>query len=273
MMLASLDRRLAGLPAAWLATLATAGVGAVGLLDYFTGYEIALSILYLGPIGLAAWYGGRRTWIWIALLSCIVWFLADVGLGHAYSNAAIPVWNAFVRLGFFLIVAMLLEALRARLSGAQWLATNDPLTGLLNSRGFAERLEYTLALARRNRAALTVAYVDLDDFKRINDLHGHDAGDRLLRVVATTLKSSVRHSDAVARLGGDEFALLLPETDQDGAQLLLSKLREGLDEASASAGSPVCCSVGAVTFAQAPVNAVRRPLAARAACGSPGRPC
>jgi diguanylate cyclase (GGDEF)-like protein len=252
--LASLDRRLGGLPPVWIAILAAFGVGIVGLVDFLTGYEIALSILYLGPVGMAAWYGKRRAGIWIAALSCAAWFAADVGVGHVYSHLWIPAWNALVRLGFFLIVALLVDALHARLSTAQWLATNDPLTGLLNSRGFAERLEYVLALARRNRTPISLAYLDVDDFKRINDRDGHDAGDRLLQDVAAALRKGVRNSDAVARLGGDEFALLLPDTDEDGAQLLMSKLTEALLHSTRS-GQTVGCSVGVATFIQPPDSA------------------
>jgi diguanylate cyclase (GGDEF)-like protein len=250
-----LDRWIARLTRVRVATLAACGVGAVGVLDSLTGYEISLSILYLGPVGMAAWYAGRRAGVWIAALSCAVWFAADVGVGHIYTQAWIPIWNALVRLGFFLTVALLLDALHVRLSSAQWLATNDPLTGLLNSRGFSEHLEFVLALAQRNRTAFTLAYVDVDDFKRINDRDGHHAGDRLLQSIAAVLRTGVRHSDAVARLGGDEFALLLPETDEAGARLLMSKLRETLQQSIGSAAPGVTWSMGVATFMQPPDGA------------------
>jgi diguanylate cyclase (GGDEF)-like protein len=250
--LALLDRWIARLPGVWVSTSAAIGVAAVGLLDFLTGYEISLSILYLGPVAMAAWYGSRRTAIWIAALSCAAWFAADVGIGHSYSHAWIAVWNALVRLGFFLIVALLLDALHTRLSNAQWLATNDPLTGLLNARGFSEHLEFVLALARRNRTAFTLAYVDVDDFKLINDREGHHAGDRLLQAIGTVLRTGVRDSDAVARLGGDEFALLLPDTDQAGARLLMSKLGEILQQTTGRAAPGITCSIGVATFVQPP---------------------
>jgi len=252
-MFASVDRRLARLHPVWVSIVALLGVLGVGSIDYLTGYEISLSILYLAPVAFAAWYGGRHIGTAIAVVSAAVWFMADVGLGHAYTHPAIPVWNALVRLGIFLIVSALLGALQARLTAAQSLALHDPLTGLLNSRGFAQRVEYTVALARREVAPFTVAYLDLDNFKQINDEHGHGAGDRLLQAVAKALKEGMRESDAVARLGGDEFAVLLPDTDAAGAQVLVSKLWRAVQ--LAVAGSAAGCSIGVVTFTQPPMGA------------------
>lgn len=248
-----MDRWLGRLNPAWTGIVAFLGVLGVGSVDYLTGYEISLSILYLAPVAFAAWYGGARVGTAIAAISAAVWFMADVGPGHTYSHPAIPVWNALVRLGIFLIVALLLHALRARLTAAQSLALRDPLTGLLNSRGFAERVEYTMTLARRDVTPFAVAYLDLDNFKRVNDEHGHDAGDRLLQAVAKALKDAVRESDAVARLGGDEFAVLLPDTDATGAQVLVAKLWQTVQRSVA--GSAAGCSIGVVTFTQAPVGA------------------
>ena len=96
-------------------------------------------------------------------------------------------------------------------------ASSDPLTGLLNRRGFETQLSYALALARRSGRPLSVIALDVDHFKRVNDKHGHEVGDNVLRSLGGQLKERLRSSDVVARLGGEEFMVLLPDTTLDKA--------------------------------------------------------
>ena len=96
------------------------------------------------------------------------------------------------------------------------LAVTDPLTGLLNRRGFEREMERALATARRYRDIGVLIYIDLDGFKPINDTLGHAAGDEVLKRVAQILVESVRDSDRVARVGGDEFVVLLTRTEREG---------------------------------------------------------
>jgi diguanylate cyclase (GGDEF)-like protein len=99
---------------------------------------------------------------------------------------------------------------------------------------------------------LTAAYLDLDNFKEVNDRLGHAAGDALLHDVAATLHTHTRATDLVARLGGDEFALLFPDTEAAGAATLLGRLHATLLQEMAGKGWPTTCSMGAATFFQAP---------------------
>jgi diguanylate cyclase (GGDEF)-like protein len=115
------------------------------------------------------------------------------------------------------------KALEAEL---QHLAFHDDLTGLANRALFLDRLEHGLAMSRRSGTPIALIYLDLDDFKTVNDSLGHVAGDRLLRLVAGRLQAAVRDADTVARLGGDEFALLLEATDADGAARVAGKVLE-----------------------------------------------
>jgi diguanylate cyclase (GGDEF)-like protein len=105
-------------------------------------------------------------------------------------------------------------------SGATWridvkadrnAALHDVLTGLPNRALFIDRLEHGIAQAKRHGWTLAVMFVDLDDFKTINDTHGHEVGDGVLRTIATRLKDGTRSDDTVSRLGGDEFLYLLME--------------------------------------------------------------
>jgi diguanylate cyclase (GGDEF)-like protein len=123
-------------------------------------------------------------------------------------------------------------------------AATDPLTGLLNHRTFHERLRAELARAHRHGHPLTVAFIDLDHFKAVNDHLGHAAGDRMLTVVARRLQSIARAEDVLARIGGDEFALLMPETGEREAQRAIERARRAVGEETAITGAPVRLSAG-----------------------------
>ncbi len=108
-------------------------------------------------------------------------------------------------------------------------AATDPLTGLANRRRFMEQLVTESKRRVRSGRSVAVIVADLDDFKRVNDLYGHEAGDDVLRAFAGVLRSTVREIDTAARLGGEEFGVLLPETDAGGAAVVAGRLRERLE--------------------------------------------
>ena len=104
-------------------------------------------------------------------------------------------------------------------------ASTDALTGLYNRREFESGMVREMERARRMRVPLSLAIIDIDFFKRINDQHGHDIGDVVLRQVAQALKSHIRKSDLLARIGGEEFALVMLGTQPPGAWVVLERLR------------------------------------------------
>lgn len=120
------------------------------------------------------------------------------------------------------------------LSALRSLSLIDDLTGLYNRRGFSDLGEQYLKLARRAARGVALVYLDLDRFKTINDTLGHHVGDRALIKLADILKASFRRSDIIARMGGDEFAVLAVDSTTDGATLLVSRLRERIDESNQS---------------------------------------
>jgi diguanylate cyclase (GGDEF)-like protein len=128
------------------------------------------------------------------------------------------------------------------------LARLDSLTGLSNRRAFYEVLEMEQKRARRYELPLTVAYLDVDDFKKINDSSGHALGDSVLVLVAQTIKNNIRSSDTVARLGGDEFAVLLPETEAAAAETVLRKLQAMLQSKTQEQGWSISFSIGVASF-------------------------
>jgi len=147
------------------------------------------------------------------------------------------------------VMVMVLRAradlLISRLSDA---ARTDPLTGLLNRRGFDDLLGAELARAQRYGRPLSLVFGDLDRFKEVNDSLGHTAGDTVLKLVAERLRRETRTADLVGRYGGEEFVLLLPETDEEGALILAERLRAGIVELFAKQPEPVTISFGVATF-------------------------
>lgn len=107
----------------------------------------------------------------------------------------------------------------------QVLSCTDGLTGVFNRRHFDNELEVQLSRSRRYKFPLSLVLVDVDHFKRVNDEHGHPAGDKVLRAIAGTLQSMVRKADVVARYGGEELALVLANTGEDGAAILAERVR------------------------------------------------
>lgn len=110
-------------------------------------------------------------------------------------------------------------------------ASRDPLTGLLNARAFYEAADRLIKPALRGDGSFSVLFVDLDHFKRVNDEHGHEAGDAVLRTVANLLSKEARRSDLAGRIGGEEFALFLPDTALPGAMTLAEHLRASIEAA------------------------------------------
>jgi diguanylate cyclase (GGDEF)-like protein len=117
------------------------------------------------------------------------------------------------------------------------LARTDELTGLPNRRRWQEELDRELARARRQRTTLCVAMVDVDGFKRFNDAHGHQAGDKLLQETSRRWSDALRTTDMLARYGGDEFSVLLPDCPLDEAVTVIERLRLATpDGSTCSAG-------------------------------------
>jgi len=117
-----------------------------------------------------------------------------------------------------------LAAARARVADLESRIDVDPLTEILNRRGFERELKRSLAYVKRYGAGAALIYIDLDDFKPVNDRHGHAAGDAVLKAVAATLVRQVRASDVVARIGGDEFVVLLWNAGEEAAAAKASAL-------------------------------------------------
>jgi diguanylate cyclase (GGDEF)-like protein len=230
----------------------------VGLADYLTSPDISLILFYLAPIGFGTWFVSVRGGVLLSVSAVLV-AVAAAALHHLrIGGGGLPLavlgWNGLVQFGTFLSLVLVLGALRSRLEGEELLARTDALTHIANRRAFFEAAGLEVERARRTGRPLTVAYVDCDDFKDVNDRLGHSEGDALLVAAASTLRSATRAVDAVARLGGDEFGLLLPETDAREAEALLARLRAALLAEMARNRWAVGFSIGAATFGTPPAS-------------------
>jgi diguanylate cyclase (GGDEF)-like protein len=135
--------------------------------------------------------------------------------------------SALITLLITLIVLLYVRKIHTKLNN---LASNDPLTGLPNRRTFSRQLEHFISLNTRHNHPLSLVFVDVDDFKMINDAQGHDVGDKVLINIASTLKSTIRQTDFIARWGGEEFIILLIDTQFHEAKLIAEQLRKNIEE-------------------------------------------
>lgn len=236
--------------------LASAGavlaVVVVGYLDYVIGPQLAFSVFYLLPVLLAGWYGMRGFGLLVSLLASLAWLIAEAYGGMVFTNPLIPVWNLVIRFGTLAIVAVLLRSLRRQLALVTHRERTDSLTGLVARDRFLQLLEGEVNRTRRYGHPLSLAYIDVDDFKRVNDQGGHALGDRVLSFTADALRDGTRSIDVAGRVGGDEFMLLMPETDAPQARVSIERLQATLAHTSRAQGVPVTFSIGVLTFLAPP---------------------
>ena len=240
-----------------LAPCAVVLVALIGLLDYATGPNASIALLYLVPIAAVTWVVDLRAGLLVSGLSVAVRLPELWASASHRAHPLLSSWNVLVELGFFIVFAIVLARLRQTTDRETLLARTDPLTGALNRRAFGEVAAREIARSERYGGSLSLAYLDIDDFNKINDTGGHEAGDRVLIEVARTLESNLRATDVVARFGGDEFVLLLPETGAQAADAVLGKLmvalRAGVQSAvradvGASARKSASARAGAIEF-------------------------
>lgn len=214
---------------------------AVMAADWALGPNISSSFFYVVPVGVVSWRGGRIPAFIGSAVAALAWLFIDIA-SHVGFAVMLSVWNSLVRFAFFATIALLLVGLRRSLARYEELSHSDPLTGLLNRRALDDLMDREFARAARTGTGLTVVAIDLDDFKEINDTHGHAAGDEVLRRVAAALQGSVRSTDLVARPGGDEFMLVIAG-DEAAAGAVLDRFHERRREIRVG-DRAVSCSIG-----------------------------
>ncbi|PYP27239.1 MAG: hypothetical protein DMD55_08895 [Gemmatimonadetes bacterium] len=203
-------------------------------------------ILYVLPVLLAAWHDGLAWGIVFAGATSVLRYLVGIDQMPADTPLEARLSNELSYLAVVAVAIAGLSQLRRTQAQLELLATHDPLTNVLNARAFSTELAQELGRNRRYGRPLALIYLDLDDFKRVNDAHGHATGDAVLRLVADATRSAVRQADVVGRLGGDEFAVLMPETEGTVAHAAANRLAVGIR--TVFRGTPsVTASIGVVS--------------------------
>ena len=239
------------------------GIVAYGLLlliafvDFLLGPEYSSSIFYLIPIALMTSNATLASSMLISFLAAILWLAADLNVGHSYSSYWVYLWNFSVRLAIFLLVSKLIFSGISKTKFYEALANKDELTGILNRRGFLDKANEELNRAKRFKRHFSLAFIDLDNFKFVNDNFGHKAGDELLKMISDEMRSHIRITDQVGRMGGDEFAILFAELDQDSAAKAFQKFHQSLAEKIAIQEWPVTISAGVITYTQTDMNLIQ----------------
>ncbi|MDX1976325.1 MAG: GGDEF domain-containing protein [Pseudanabaenaceae cyanobacterium bins.68] len=250
-----LHRFLSQQPKFLLVILALILLGFIGFLDFQVPEEIVLSIYYLMPITLVTWFVGRGFGFLFSLGSAATIFL--INNPESCSGSTLPFvrhWNAAVALLLFLIVSATLAELHSALMRENKLSRTDGLTGISNRRDFLDIAKRVVADATRYRQPLTIAYIDVDNFKDLNDNFGHRYGDQVLQAIARELKASLRATDGAGRLGGDEFAILLPRVSYEPAIGVINRVHQSLTQAMKKQQFQVTFSIGVVSFNSPPIS-------------------
>ncbi len=245
-------------------SVAVAAIFVIGWIDYISGPEIGFSLFYLVPVLLSGYWLGRRSAVVSALASSAAWFCAEIAANSRFSTEVVA-WNGFTRSMIFLTIGVMTAVLRRDrrrlqelLEQANESARTDPLTGLPNLRAFQESIDKALARARRGGQAVCMAYLDLDNFKKVNDHYGHTVGNEVLVRVSTVMRSVLRETDMPARIGGDEFSILLWNVTEEQGTRIAGRLIEGIaGVAKEYPLSGLGLSIGVMLFDQAPESAER----------------
>ena len=223
-----------GARAAWALVIMLSITG-VGWLDASVDPDVGFSLFYLLPVAAAAWRWGLGPAMAAACLSGLTRFVSGL-IGRGEDAFLLVLWNSMNHLAVFMAAGLFLALLRrerSRIAGVLSHETEnactDPVTRLPNWRGLTEHLHREISRSLRHGDPLCIGYLDLDNFKNVNDRYGHGAGDKLLEKIGALLKESIRPEDLAARVGGDEFVLVFNSPDPVAAgqlgQRLISRIK------------------------------------------------
>jgi diguanylate cyclase (GGDEF)-like protein len=225
--------------------------GVAFAIDATAPRELSILGVYLVPIVITAWcFPDSSAWMIEGVCGLGICAIEEVN-APIYSSTSLLAVSILFRAMFFAAVAIASHDVKRAHRVLELRSERDSLTGLLNRRGFEKAARAEIDRARRHHRPIALAFLDIDDFKRINDQKGHAAGDRILQLVGTILMRG-RKFDLVARIGGDEFVILMPETSEHGAQIAIERIRRSFFATSRSLGVRTDFTTGVAAFSRAP---------------------
>ena len=228
---------------------------ATSSLIYVSIDELRLLWFFTNVPGVFILLGRRAGWV-ITLGTMLGLALGNAHLERPYSpNAMATALFCLLYLGIFFHTYVgrtfsYFNRMRDYNDRLQDMASHDPLTQVLNARAYYASCEQQIAQSQRSQQPFSVLFVDLDHFKKINDTHGHAAGDEVLRSVAQTLRQHLRNSDLLGRIGGEEFSVFLPDTALQGALQVAENLRQAIEQCRPDLADrmiPITASIGVAT--------------------------
>jgi len=225
---------------------------AIALMDFSLGRELFIPVFYLIPIIYFGWFMNRIEVLIASVICGVSNFVSDFIAGIDYSMRWAFYWNEIIWLVCFVGVAVALPILKDAYYKEKKIARTDYLTGAMNSRAFYEKAQQEMERARIYNYPITVAYIDIDNFKIVNDRFGHQVGDDFLRLITKKIKAGVRSFDIVARMGGDEFAVILPEIGLESAINVTERLEKQMVSIMNKNELPLTFSIGVAIFNKPP---------------------
>lgn len=213
-----------------------------GVLDIVTPIQYSFILLYIFPVALTTWFGGQVAGIIVSLFCTAFWTYT-----YTQVDMLSLIWNVLSTLIIFIVISIMLRKIRRMWENDIVLSRTDQLTGAMNRRAFDEIVEYEMLRLQRQNSPFSLAYLDLDNFKSVNDCFGHKRGDELLKAVVACISANLRRTDVVARIGGDEFTIFFPATDQHAVKFVMLKLKEQLRVLSEKNNWPTTFSIGVIT--------------------------
>lgn len=233
-------------PTTTVFVIAVLAMSLLFVFDVTTGADIRLHVLYVFPLAAIALHCEGMLFSVTGMLLSLLCQIYN-SLVQGISTVALKT-DAMIFLMSSALVVYLARALRENYLEKARQASTDWLTGLHNRRSFETIVDMEVSRHRRYGGAFSLALIDLDDFKVLNDSRGHHVGDRALRLLANILRENSRGADAIARLGGDEFAILMPNTSHEDCQARCQQLTGLIKSRMAEGDFGITASIGGSTF-------------------------
>lgn len=227
----------------------------IGFFNYLSGKDLNLFILSLIPCIFSAWYFKTNSLAKFSVfISVFMNFIIDLNLKSDVSLIIIVI-NNILRFSIFYCMIYLVLYIKRINQKLENLSLQDPLTRLSNKRSYLINGDYEIKKMKRYENPLSFIFIDLDNFKIVNDTLGHKKGDELLLLTANILKNNLRETDTVARIGGDEFAIILPNMDKDIVKDKINNIHTQLYTTfNEICTCNVSSSIGIATFFTPPKN-------------------